>query len=331
MIFLFVFGFSIEPARAGDFKVHMDYACIVGDGIPIPRHSVLATKCCYGNGANEPVCNSGFFSILPDTLVETENVLDGAYQLIDDAITLTGATSDLNAAPEGSPDPGESPSSSSGTISAESSALLSGGQIPIPGGRNALTGASPTQNLSSGQSSTGLGGLFSSSGPSGMGIGGLDGGSSGKKIKKRGTGSSTEDFAFSTGKYASLGSGRTEAPTSVGPSEVVSGQNVEVIEYGSGRSEGASGSGGNLSSNSADSDSRSGSLNGAEQNPASDESEGEAESLADQEGEGSPKDAADYLKRIHKKDSIFKIVSKRYAKEESRKHIGASRNRPTKR
>jgi hypothetical protein len=42
---------------------------------------------------------------------------------------------------------------------------------------------------------------------------------------------------------------------------------------------------------------------------------------------GSSADAADYLKRIHIKDSIFKIVSRRYQREEILKNLAVIRRR----
>jgi hypothetical protein len=113
---------------------------------------------------------------------------------------------------------------------------------------------------------------------------GLD--SDSKKSKLAGLSSSDSD---STGKYSSSNGGRDQARSdSTSPNGVTSAELGAQIEFGPGGS-------GELG-----------------------KTAGSAES---DEGSGSREDARDYLSRIQKNESIFKIVSKRYEKEVARNHV----------
>ncbi len=307
-----------------DFNVFLDYACLNIDGIPIPSNSTLSNQCCGGNASAHPICNSGFFSILPDALDQTDASLDLAFFFFFDTIRLNENPSNLNSPPEPGSGDQEEPSTSSGSILSSLSALLSGGQVPIPAKNPPSQSASLSGGSSGSGTQTGVGGISS--------LGGMGSGDSLWNSKRRGkkssAGTSTE-LSEIGGKYSSKGSFRDAVPESIGPSEVSSGHEVEVVEYPGGKN-GASASGSDETKEGALATNGEAGAEGLEGSGA-----GEDGDLANSgtlgNGEGSSEDAPDYLKRIHKKDSIFKIVSRRYAREESRKNIGLPKARPVKR
>ena len=307
-----------------DFNVFLDYDCLNIDGIPIPSNSTLANLCCGDNPSAHPICNSGFFSILPDALEQTDASLDLAFSIIDDTILLNENPSNLDSPPEPGSGDQEEPSTSSGSILSSLSALLSGGQVPVPAKKPPAQSTSLSGGSSGSGTQSGVGGISS--------LGGMGSGdslwNSRRRGKKPSAGTSTE-LSEVGGKYSSNGSFRDAVPESIGPSEVSSGHEVEVVEYPGGKN-GASASGSDETKEGALATAEGTGSDGLEGSGA-----GEDGDLANSgtlgNGEGSSEDAPDYLKRIHKKDSIFKIVSRRYAREESRKNIGLPKARPVKR
>ena len=294
-------------ALAGDFKVFLDYACLNIDGIPVPRYSNLADRCCGSNAASDELCKAGFFSIMPDSLEENGHILDGVYDLLEEANTLSGNSADLSLTPDNSnPNNEAEGSTSSEPINTQISALTSIGDL------SNLSGPGPnSQNPAGGQ-------LQGSSGGGMLGLTGLGAGSSdswsSRRGKKKFAVPGSEATEPGSGRYASLGSGPSMVPGSGGPFGVTSSSlGVEVVEYGVDPSKA-----GEEIANGARDEGKS-DPSGAPGGAGSETGglAGAGGSLAS----GANLDAADYLSRIHKKDSIFKIVSLRYKKEVDRKSV----------
>jgi hypothetical protein len=295
-----ILGFLTFPGRADarDFRVFTRIGCFSVDGVPVPLNTDFYNRCCNQDNQEDPVCKAGFFNISVTSLVDSIEQIDSAYNLIKQNQLFNQASMDLTNN-EGQEETGSETSSlSSGSIT---SALVSGGDLPdpksVPGKSSALGGKG---NLFSGQSEL-IGGSSTGSADSAWVR---------KRKKKSGT-SGTESADFTSGKYASLASGPSMVPGSNGPSSVTSSsQGIEVVEYGTAATESMNGA------NTSDGVTA-GSGETGDTSIAGEGLSGDSPGM----NSGSSSDAADYLTRIHKKDSIFKIVTRRYQKEEQRKNI----------
>jgi hypothetical protein len=315
-------------ASAGDFKVYTNIGCFSVDGVPVPRNTSFYSRCCPPQDSNDPVCKSGFFNISITSLNDSDSQIDISRDLIKQNQLLNQAANDL-ANQDGREETGnETPSTSTGSIS---SALVSGGAFVEPTGKTGK-GSPVTGGFSGGPAGGGSG---ASSGQSGGISGGSGDLSSIRKRKKKSGVTVPGSEEFSGGKYASIGSGPAMVPGSNGPSGVTSSsQGVEVVEYGaaekdgsksgdSGSQDGATPAGAGAGAGSGAGGGGSlGAGTGASGSEGSGESSGSGAG-----GGGSASDAPDYLKRIHAKDSIFRIVSRRYQREVILKNVGVSRRR----
>jgi hypothetical protein len=304
-----ILGFLTIPGRAdaGDFKVFTRIGCFSVDGVPVPLNTDFYNRCCNQVSPEDPVCTAGFFNISVTSLDDSEAQIDGAYNLIKQNQVLNQASLDLTNN-EGQEEPGSETSSlSSDSIT---SALVSGGDKPNPKSvsekGSALGG---TGNSFSGGQSNSLGGSSTGFGDS----------SWARKRKKKSATAGTESADFTSGKYASLASGPSMVPGSNGPSSVTSSsQGIEVVEYNTAPTESMNGanSPGGVAAESGQTGGTATAGEGAAQGMSGDSTVMNS---------GSSADAVDYLKRIHIKDSIFKIVSRRYQREEILKNLAVIR------
>jgi hypothetical protein len=292
--------FAPTSALSGDFAIELDLACFSLDGAPIPKGTVLAAKCCGGGGNQAEECRVGFNSMIGTNMYDAQKILDTAYQELQNSKVLNGNSTDFTNPPDAENDNTTDPSTSSGTVDSENSALLSGGETSPLIGKSSANG----NPFSKPSSSSGA------SGSSMFGGGGSGADSSwtsgrGKKSKVAALGSEGND---PMGKYSSNESKTGSVPDSRGASGVTSSLGEGVLEFGSGKDGAGDGS----------ADSNTGGSRGGDGSSASGGALGSDGAGA---GTGSLEDATDYLTRIHKKDSIFKIVTRRYQKEEQRKNI----------
>jgi hypothetical protein len=107
------------PAWAGDYRVALDYACLSLDGAPVPKGTVLASKCCVPIPG--PECRVGFASMVPDSASDSRNYFDLAKQQIVNAAALNGVELELSDSGSGSD------RSEGGKGQPSGAAMLSGG------------------------------------------------------------------------------------------------------------------------------------------------------------------------------------------------------------
>ncbi len=281
-------------ALSGDFAIELDLACFSLDGAPIPKGTVLAAKCCGGGGNQAEECRVGFNSMIGTNMHDAQNILDTAYEELQNSKTLNGTSTDFTNPPDEGNGNTTDPSTSSGNVGVENSALLSGGETSLNGKKSGTGNPFSKPSTSSGASGSAM---FGGGGP-----GAESSWTSGtrKKSKVASLGSEGND---PMGKYSSDEAKTGSVPNSGGPSGVTSSLGEGVLEFGSGK-RGAGEGGASADGSEAGGASGSGGVAGL-----------------DGAGGGSREDSADYLTRIHKKDSIFKIVTRRYQKEEQRKNI----------
>jgi hypothetical protein len=271
LFLLSLFLVFATSARAGNYSIGIDYACLSLDGTPIAKGSDLAAKCCVASPG--PECRTGFSTMVPAAAEDTKGYLDVARAGIKNAAVLNGIDLDHR-------DPDQATTLSKVASPSNAAALIS----DSPG--------NPEIQFSMG----GAQGARSSGPLSGVGAGsGYPGGMVGMKTigegsRTRETGAKTAQ-EFGGGKYLG-GSGDSSKSGAEGQTAGVSIGDVSELKFGAAGETHGKGSG-NL-------------------NPDGSDSEGMS---------GSREDSPDYLNRIDKAASIFKIVSKRYEKELARNRL----------
>ncbi|MBC7397371.1 MAG: hypothetical protein H7333_07995 [Bdellovibrionales bacterium] len=271
-------------------RTDIEYACLGIDGVPLSAGTSQEAACCQ-NGqliANPPaLCRAGFNSIGAGAAAGAAFAVNLAQKTLDTAKNMSGASITYT-----SPTPSEhglSETKSSGSAITSSGSSGSGDESGTVG---AGTSTEAGDSAGSGSRSGGAG--------SGRGGGGSLGASSSAGFGKRETDGAGEKSADSAGGYVSAGGAGGNADKNA----------LASLNFGNtfGK-DGANGKG----------DGGPSELNFADEAAGSgkDGSEG---------GEGSSSDAADYLSRIDRSASIFKIVSLRYTKETRKKHVGKIEN-----
>ncbi len=262
----------------------LSYACLSIDGAPISNDTPLAEKCCASGSLKSPPpaeCKVGFYGTGPNAVGDGMGAFQLAQNLMENQAVMGGASTDLQQ--NGSrPDGTNLPGS-------KSSALVSGGDNGFGGmgSSKSLTDGSGLGSQGSGSGGGGGGGAFG-----GAGAGGGSGFLSAKRGKKVNA-NGMEEPSFAGGMYASKGGPNDRAtPGATGPDKVTpTDSGIEMIDAGG--SQGAGAGAGAAGANGASGDLLT----------------------------GSREDAVDYLNRIDRNLSIFKVVSKRYEREITRNRV----------
>ena len=284
-----VAAIALYSRNSSNNTTALSYACLSIDGAPISNDTPLADKCCSSGSLKSPAsaeCKVGFYGTGPNAVGDGLGAFAVAQNLLKNAAVMTGVSSDLQN--------NQTNPSGSGTQGSQSSALISGGDAgkgmpsssfaALPGG--GMGGPSGGSGGSGGAAGMAAGAMGAGTGISGDGVG-----------KGKRTGASTEDVNFQGGSYAGKGGAQDRAAFASGGSDKVTPNdgNVEMLDISG---QGAGGAGGAGAGN------------------------GLAGGVGD-ELTGSREDAADYLNRIDRGLSIFKVVSKRYEREISRSRVHA--------
>ena len=264
----------------------LTYACLDLNGIPISNGTSLAGTCCSGGSlmSNPPAeCGTGPNTISPSAMGGVANAIKLANDTLGVANNMNGVTTAQGTTPNSN---------------ATSVGSTAGGQMGGPGSGASASGSTGTGDLNGQMGSGQGGGADGSGGGAGGGSGGGSlGSSSGPGGGKTGDGTDGTKGAGADGAsgmaYASNGGGGGGNGAANYASLFGGGGNgkgvgdLKEMKFGDG-SDGAGGK------------------NGFDPNSIT----------------GSPNDAADYLKRIDRDANLFIIVSKRYTKENIKKHVG---------
>ena len=282
---------AIYNNNSSNNSTALSFACLSIDGAPISNDTPLAEKCCSSGSLKSPTpseCRVGFFGTGPKAVGDGLGAFAVAQNLLQNASVMAGVSSDLQSDP--------SNPSGSNAPGSQSSALISSGEVGKGSDSDLGALAGLGSNSAGGAGGGGAGGGMGNVAAGSLGAAGGISESGVGKGKRSGTG--TEDANFIGGAYASKGGAQDRAAlASGGPDKVTPNDgSVELLDV---NGQGAGGAGGaGLGA---------GGLNG-----------GSGDLLS-----GSREDAADYLNRIDRNLSIFKVVSKRYEREISRSRVQA--------
>jgi hypothetical protein len=262
----------------------LDFACLSIDGVPIPRDTQLATDCCSGDSLRSPPPPQCRVGFYGAGPSAVGDGL-GAFAVAQNLLKDAAVMAGISSDLQNN----QTNPSGSAVQGSQSSALISGGDSGIKG----ISGKSLAGIPGGGMGAAGAGGGGSASGMAGGGMGAAMGLSDSGAGKLKKPGSLQDDGNFQGGSYVGKAQGERGASNSGSGKVTPNDGSVDLLDVGNQGAAGAAGAGNGLAGGSGD------------------------------ELTGSREDAADYLSRIDRGLSIFKVVSKRYEREISRSRVQA--------